>query len=194
METSTCTNNDESSLLDSSAVSSVSREADKILNGEMQLSDSMREVLDGKEPGATAERPKEDKIPVTPSVLEPVDIDSALALSDITEEDDVDDDERSNKENDSYISAKSHLSSYSTASTLPCQEIPLPAFVQADQVSTSSITISYPNENKIVERGPSSASRSRKRRSLTEISELNPMANRGKNSSPAHNIYFETDL
>ncbi len=235
LETSTCTsNNDESraseksndaaAALEESVTSSVvGKEAERLLSGETQLSDSMRDFMDGKEEeeeegGVKASTPsaatKVDP-PVTPSVLTPVDVDIALAGIDAEED----------RENESYLSARSYLSSYSTASTVPsCQDIPLPSFAPKEELATSPITIYYPNNcagggsdgSRQREVGRSSSAgdgeasstgggvggKSRKRRSLTEISELNPMSHRGKSRpSPAvaaaaqkNSIYFETDL
>jgi len=214
-----------SSQLNASTTSSaIGREADRLLSGEQSLSESMRAVMDGEEP--SEENQKDNPLGViTPSVLVPVDVDSPL-LSDITEEEDEDGKENNPSHNSqqqqhdlsgSFLSAKSQLSAYSTASTLPCtQDIPLPTYEEPREIAT--FTISYPNDAGNEQRMSSTPQQqpqqsqlqqslqgggkanSRKRRSLTEISDLNPMARKTGGSgicSPAtatKNIFFETDL
>ena len=121
----------ESSVLETSAMSAVSvtssvisREARQILSGEVGLSDSMLAVMDGDDPvSATSSDPK---VEVQASVLTPVSVDSYL--SDITEESSSGSNNvsSSDKENcdaaGSFVSAKSVLSAYSSASAmLPSQ-------------------------------------------------------------------------
>ena len=121
----------ESSVLETSAVSAVSvtssvisREARQILSGEVGLSDSMLAVMDGDDPSASSD----PKVEVQASVLTPVSVDSYL--SDITEESSSGSNNvsSSDKENcdaaGSFVSAKSVLSAYSSASAmLPTQVI-----------------------------------------------------------------------
>ncbi len=215
-----------SSVLEASVTSSViGKEAEMLLSGEMALSESMCAVLDGNLPDddekersvgegpveavATIKvQPEENSAscPVTPSMLDPVDVDSVLALSDITEEEDDrdNDDEDDDKENSSvlsasYISAKSNVSAtYSTASTTICQDIPLPASCEGKkEVATCGITISYPNDGggnvsgSVCLTSGEKRKQGRKRRSLTEISDLNPVTQQRRGSK---NIFFETDV
>ena len=183
----------------------IGREAQLLLKGEMALSESMFAVMDsGENPDEStavatpAEKTTED--PITPSVLVPVDVDSPYSESESEKENSAN---ATNNPDGSYLSAKSVLSTYSSASTVLLAgeesepksrkvDIPLPAMDEAKKVSTSSIRV----ENSVIEgRGQSS----RKRRSMTEIAELNPIAQRkaernSSKSSLGANIYFETDL
>ena len=103
----------------------ISREARQILSGEVGLSDSMLAVMDGDDPSTSSD----PKVEVQASVLTPVSVDSYL--SDITEESSASGSNNvssSDKENcdaaGSFVSAKSVLSAYSSASTmLPSQVI-----------------------------------------------------------------------
>ena len=137
--------------------------------------------------GETPPPPLPKSAPPSKSVLEPVDVDSFLQLSDISES--------GEKENNgSFVSAKSALSTYSSASTVNAMDIPLPVTNGMDKVvSTKTLEV---NSNSSDEDGDSKA-KSRKRRSLTEISELNPMSHQNKTvvkGGGKKNIYFETDL
>ena len=103
----------------------ISREARQILSGEVGLSDSMLAVMDGDDPvSATSSDPQ---IEVQASVLTPVSVDSYL--SDITEEsssgsNNVSSSDKENCDAGSFVSAKSVLSAYSSASAmLPTQVI-----------------------------------------------------------------------
>ena len=166
---------DESSILDASVTSSViDKEAKMLLNEDMSMSESMLAVMNGDEP-------KNEKADIIPSVLVPVDVDSSIALSDITEEGD-----KENEDNQSFTSAKSRLSSSSIKEN-QCHDIPLPTCDNERKTATSSILIEDLATNKDL----SSRGR-RKRRSLTEISELNPIS-QGK-VQQQKNIIFETDL
>ena len=107
----------------------ISREARQILSGEVGLSDSMLAVMDGDDPSTSSARSPDPKVEVQASVLTPVSVDSYL--SDITEESSASGSNNvssSDKENcdaaGSFVSAKSVLSAYSSASTmLPSQVI-----------------------------------------------------------------------
>ena len=108
----------------------ISREARQILSGEVGLSDSMLAVMDGDDPSASSSDPK---VEVQASVLTPVSVDSYL--SDITEESSSGSNNvsSSDKENcdaaGSFVSAKSVLSAYSSASAmLPSQVITYSVF------------------------------------------------------------------
>ena len=119
----------ESSILETSAVSAtsvtssvISHEARQILDGEMGLSDSMLAVMNGDDPSSILSRKLETEVVVQASVLTPVSVDSYL--SDITEEESASSNNvsSSDKENASFVSAKSALSAYSSASAmLPTQ-------------------------------------------------------------------------
>lgn len=195
------------SVLEASVSSSViSQEARQLLNGEMGLSESMFAVMNGDDPDdAAASSPAPPplpttappKVPVTPSVLEPVDVDSFLELSG----------EKENEHGGSFVSARSEISTYSSASTLPPTDIPLPVRdLETSKVSTKSLMVGGQEEEDVSsgsEDGAGGLRKGRKRRSLTEISELNPMSHASKASAggggsqaagPRNNIYFETDL
>ena len=120
----------ESSVLETSAVSAVSvtssvisREARQILSGEVGLSDSMLAVMDGDDPVSATSDPK---IEVQASVLTPVSVDSYL--SDITEEsssgsNNVSSSDKENCDAGSFVSAKSVLSAYSSASAMHSTQV-----------------------------------------------------------------------
>ena len=106
----------------------ISREARQILSGEVGLSDSMLAVMDGDDPSPSSAASSDPKVEVQASVLTPVSVDSYL--SDITEESSSGSNNvsSSDKENcdaaGSFVSAKSVLSAYSSASAmLPTQVI-----------------------------------------------------------------------
>ena len=107
----------------------ISREARQILSGEVGLSDSMLAVMDGDDPSPSSAASSDPKVEVQASVLTPVSVDSYL--SDITEESSASGSNNvssSDKENcdaaGSFVSAKSVLSAYSSASAmLPTQVI-----------------------------------------------------------------------
>ncbi|XP_059081410.1 uncharacterized protein LOC131879177 [Tigriopus californicus] len=174
-ETASNPANDSSVSVTSSVIS---QEARLLLNGELSLSDSMQAVLDGDNPSdldksQTDEEVGEDDeiVVVNPSVLVPISVDSSY----------------SDKENDSsYNSAhsSSDVSSYSSASTLPYTslptDIPLPTFEnRRKEIAVQHLEVTGSNN--------------RKRRSLTETGDLNPIARR-KTIPGKRNIYFETDL
>ena len=106
----------------------ISNEARQILNGEVGLSDSMLAVMNGDDPTASADpaanRNSETEV-VQASVLTPVSVDSYL--SDITEEEsagsnNVSSSDKENCDGASFVSAKSVLSAYSSATAmLPTQ-------------------------------------------------------------------------
>merc|ERR1719188_373587 len=110
----------ETSILETSAVSAtsvtssvISHEARQILDGEMGLSDSMLAVMNGDDPSSILSRKLETEVVVQASVLTPVSVDSYL--SDITEEESAGSNNvsSSDKENASFVSAKSAMSAYS---------------------------------------------------------------------------------
>lgn len=170
---------DDSSVSVTSSV--ISQEARLLLNGELALSDSMQAVLDGENPSdldksqvdeVEEEGDADDVVVIHPSVLVPISVDSSY----------------SDKENDSsYISAQSSsdVSNYSSASTLPCTsnaptDIPLPTYETCrKEIAVQHLDV--PGSN------------NRRRRSLTETGDLNPIARR-KTAPGKRNIYFETDL
>ena len=152
-----------------------------LLEGKINLSNSLQAALNGENLGEDDQADSEN-VDVMPSVLDPVDVDSVL--SDISEGDES----KAESEN-----SRNGPSPPKTSKMMPgdCQEIPLPVLSgQRSHVSVTNVEIED-KENKANESFIKNEGK-RKRRSLSEVSDSNPISQR-KAEKQKH-ILFETDV
>lgn len=138
-----------------------------LLDDKIAMSNSLTAVLDGESP-KSSHNDTVDTSEVIPSVLEPVNVDSPV-LSDITEEEETGD---------------------KPGVRVTSLDIPLPSTVKdGSQISVAQIDVNGQEE---FEDKENHGQNRRKRRSLSEMSENNPIAK--NKEEQRRKILFETDV